>query len=325
MKKIFFLFFLLFGTWVHVQSQCTLSTSKTDINCYGTNTGSVSSTLVGSVSGTSYCIPAGQSPEGCTGKVVTANIDVIAEAGERLCIQVDNFNKKIQTNTGAIIVIQGSNVKPSEIVLNGGTLIVNGSAELLNINRWNSVILQNYGTLTISTFRNGDFSDAANYGTLTVNGEFSLPNGQSFINYCTVTLKNGLNSNGNIINHHRISVVSGITNLYSGSYTSFSASEISVSNNITIQCAVRGEGNTCSLIRLTGNYTTTLYSPATFSGNIKLCDPNNVETNYTSVPASFFDCTCDLNASTISYEWKNSSNTIISTSEDVSDRSLKVP
>jgi VCBS repeat-containing protein len=305
----------------------------------------------GEGSGSSNCQVPSPSPESCVSSCisVTDHSDIVAGNGDIYCISTTGYTGNITINTGGKVIVCGDAAKPQGVYFNGGTLIVNSSLMVDTLYYWDpasyfenygnvyfpigitlNVSVENHGDITVTgNLTTGDNGFLTNYGTVngsnyyvnnnhTVNyGTLSFTNtitstwNKTFTNHCTISAA-GLHNRSAFVNSGQITLT-GNCFLEGGSYTGSPGSEMTVGGNLTIASPVIGTGTSCSSIRLTGitNTTTTINWGGSFSGQIRLCDPDGVEYNDPSISATYLNCDCEINNNVCTYEWRNSSNVVV--------------
>ena len=232
MRNVFLYLFVfclsLQGYFVKAQS-CSVSVATTVPTCYGGSNGTATVNITGTTAPNNCGTPAA-SPYSCSsGTIVNSNASSITVgSGQQVTLTYNGFTQGITMN-GGTLVICGS-ATPSSLNFNSGTIIINGSATFpsgLNLNT-TSCTLYNYGTLSIS---NGTsfYGQFTNNGTITVSsGDFNddEANG-TFTNTGTITVSNGsFNNNHVLINSGTINVSGTLNNNGGANFT----------NNCTISC-----------------------------------------------------------------------------------------
>lgn len=189
------LLILLFSGGVYSQT-CTPTVEVTPVTCFGSNEGSITVTETGCVSSGCYtdtpvpvetCTACTSSPEG--------SMDVVVSEGEKACIQSGtSLNGNIYLNGGSVVICGSATVGTLNLGANT-TVVILGTATISNIN-FNSSTgrVYNYGMVT---FQNnlpvaGEFH---NYGVATVNYDLNVNDASGKVyNYKDLTVKGNLNN-----------------------------------------------------------------------------------------------------------------------------------
>lgn len=272
--------------------------------------------------------PPSDCTSGCTG-TLTGSGYVDINSGTVLCIpEGSTFTGGVNINGGKLVVCGSANL--GSFNLNSGEIVVTGTLYVPNLNI--SGIFRNYGNTTIEYFCSvnspGEFY---NYGSFTVNGSFSTgsitknysvmtiafnlnQNGNSvFTNECTINIADNLNIGSEFINRGIINVAQ-IANLNGGSrYVGDDGSLLDVRH---IYCSGQINGGTVGRSSIHIREKSVFYGSARAEGLIDICDASGIDTLWGIFDSSVTtDCRSEADGSggVATFIWTDSFGTMVGT------------
>jgi hypothetical protein len=254
---------------------------------------------------------------------------------------------------GQIACIPYGTVFTGSVNLNGGTLVICGTARMtsLNMNSGRVVVIgdanfqgisihgvfENYGNTTTSydCIVNPN-CELINYGTLIIRGSLSS-NGRTsnysilsidrelvqnssdiFTNECSITLGNALHVNGTFINRGTITgtataFINGGSQLVADDGSLLSIKSIYINGHI--------DGGSAGYSSISVSENTTINGGAMINGLLDICDKNGIEVNSGVLAKTVTtDCRCitDGYGGTATFVWTDSLGKIVGTGKQIS-------
>ena len=183
-------------------------------------------------------------------------------------------------NSGEQICIPEGTTVTGTISLNGGTLIICGSANFTTFNLWAGELVVN-GEATFADLTNNS-ATISNYGEITVTG--------TFINNLTIN------------NFGVFTVLEAIT--HNNGVMTFGPGSLMEAQNFTNNSTITADTSVCSQIKISNN---TILNSSSITGKVDICDSNGIETNTATLgPLVTTDCSCitpDPDDCGLTYTW----------------------
>ncbi|WP_207425438.1 LruC domain-containing protein [Pedobacter sp. SYSU D00535] len=201
---------------------------------------------------------------GCTQTISSNNTNINTNSGDVVCITGSNITVGFNANGGTIRIC-GSNVTVQNASLNNSAKIIIASSASVRFSNLNTnsttASIQNFGNVSI----NGSFAVRGvfeNYGTFSTTGDFDLNDGSTFSNDGTITVAGSMNARSN----------SAVNN---GSITTNSHFQLNGGSSFINKCYLYVKGN-YNLNGTFNNYNfVKVTNETTINGNSKLNLYNN--------------------------------------------------
>lgn len=258
----------------------------------------------------------------CTDKL-TGTMDVNINQGQIACIENDQlFTGSVNINGGTLIIC--GTARPSSLSFNSGRIVVLGNAEFSYLtvdgkfeNYGNTVVhndcivnntgeLVNYNNMVVSGSLISNHR-STNYSSLSVLQCIFQNSNDIFTNECSITIGLDFHVNGTFMNRGNISV-NRETHLNSGSqFVADDGSVLSV-KNIYINSYI--SGGSAGYASLSVDQNTVINSNAVISGLLDLCDRNGIEVKNGKISNTVVtDCRCTHDGeSAIAIIWSDTNN-----------------
>lgn len=287
-------------------SQCSISVVPTNVKCKGESTGSATATVSGIPNPICTTLaPSNITCSSCT-KTLTGSTSYTLNSGEKGCITSGStFSGLVTMNGGTLVVCGTANL--SGINFNTGNIYVlsSGTFKITNFNVNPNCNFYNYGTTTVTnmTATSGRLENHKNF---TVSSGYNVNGPSNLLNTCNFNVGLDFIVDNIFVNKGKITVPRNSTVNGSGTVQMFPGSSW-ITSNLIINGKIEGDVNTCSKISISGE--TRANSSAILTGRVDVCDANGIEVqNGSWASLVTTNCTCTAGGSTgtgmCSFVWK---------------------